>query len=164
MRPRLADPALTLELTWIWLGVLLKPHFLRTGSTAGGAVAIRKPLPAPRSYSAELGEPNAETKSGRARSGKRRNKVSRKTLPRQRVNRSGINRQSSVRGAPGAHRGLGAHLVDDLLPASSAARLYSSSAAARALQQGVRRPCAPPTSAITWARASWCSLNDQGGR
>ena len=57
------------------------PHFLRTGSTAGGAVAIHASLsPAPRDYSAELGRRMQKPKSGRAKQ-KRRGKVSRKTLP-----------------------------------------------------------------------------------
>jgi hypothetical protein len=82
MRPRLADPALTLELTWIWLGVLLAALLAYGLYRWWRSRHPRKPLPAPRSYSAELGRRMQKPKSGRAKR-KRRGKVSRKTLPRQ---------------------------------------------------------------------------------
>ncbi|MCK6421024.1 MAG: hypothetical protein L6Q73_08965 [Aquabacterium sp.] len=40
MRPRLADPELSLAMTWIWIGVLLAA-LGRMASSAGGAVDIR---------------------------------------------------------------------------------------------------------------------------
>jgi hypothetical protein len=83
MRSRLADPELTLELTWIWLGVLLAALLVYGLFRWWRSRHPPKPLPAPRSYSAELGRRLQKPKSGRSKQ-KRRSKTSRKTLPRPR--------------------------------------------------------------------------------
>ena len=73
MRPRLADPELSLAMTWIWIGVLLAAlvvygifRWWRRGHP-------RKQPPAPLSYSAELSQrlqKNMTTSTKRRRRGK----------------------------------------------------------------------------------------------
>lgn len=82
MRSRLADPELTLTLTWIWLGVLLGGLLAYGGYRWWRRRHPRKPPPSPHKYADELVQrlkANKPKKAKHPRRGKPR-----KRPPRQR--------------------------------------------------------------------------------